>query len=360
MTNFTLHARQQLLSDLGAAGLLLVHGGAGPQDPKGERATQAQSALKAALEPHAQPWHPSWEGAAHKTLAAMATLAQHNTSEAERKSPHNADGTHTARGLKAVAVLERHPLLNAGFGAALQADGQTRVSAAVMESLSRKFSSVINVVDCMHPSVLAGHLQTHYHSMLDGTGAAQLMSQIGVPHSNLTTHDRFEQFVEKRRQTLGESESLRWRSEGTGTVGAVTVTPEGHLSAITSTGGVGFEPTGRIGDSGTVSGTYADQQTAISCTGYGEQITDLGFAVRTAVLCQTGWSLEEAMRHSLAEAAARGFGLAAIAANVRDGRVSWCMGTTESYFVWAWRTGEASSDFLIALQDDSPSHSLLS
>lgn len=353
MTNIALHTRHRLLSDLGTSGLLLVHGGAGPQDPKGEHALQARASLQLALNDTPEPWHPDWQTAAHQTLHAFrAEVPDHSL---QAPGSVQASGTprapHIRRGLSAVAVLERDPLFNAGWGAAIQADGQTRVSAAFMESAQQKFSSVVNALDCLHPSLLAAHLQGHYHSMLDSTGAAQLMSRLKLPQTNLATPKRFAQFVEKKSRALETAADSPSRSNGTGTVGAVTVSPQGLLSTTTSTGGVGYEPPGRIGDSGTVSGTYADGQTAISCTGYGEQITDLGFAVRTAVLCQTGLSLEDAMEKCLSEAAHRGFGLAAIAAHVRDGKVTWCMGTTESYFVWAWCTGSESSDFLTTLED---------
>lgn len=352
MTNIALHTRHRLLSDLGTSGLLLIHGGAGPQDPKGERAFLARAALQSALDEHPMPWHPDWETVAHQTLLnACAKPVEHPLQDPGVAQSTPPLAPHIRRGLGAVAALERDPLFNAGWGSAIQADGQTRVSAAFMESSQQKFSSVVNALDCLHPSLLAAHLQGHYHSMLDATGAAQLMSQLKLPQTHLATPQRFAQYVEKKARALEAEPATPLRSYGTGTVGAVTVSPQGLLSATTSTGGVGYEPPGRIGDSGTVSGNYTDGQTAISCTGYGEHITDLGFAVRIAVQCQMGMALEDALRQSLSSAAQKGFGLAAIAAHVRDGRVTWSMGTTECYFVWAWRTGDESSDFLTTFED---------
>ncbi|MFX5718643.1 isoaspartyl peptidase/L-asparaginase, partial [Acinetobacter baumannii] len=52
-----------------------------------------------------------------------------------------------------------------------------------------------------------------------------------------------------------------------GTVGAVALDRDGHLAALTSTGGMTNKRPGRIGDSPLIgAGTYADDRTAaISC-----------------------------------------------------------------------------------------------
>ena len=42
---------------------------------------------------------------------------------------------------------------------------------------------------------------------------------------------------------------------------------KGHLAVATSTGGKGFEIPGRVSDSATVAGNYANLNCAISCTG---------------------------------------------------------------------------------------------
>jgi L-asparaginase len=52
-----------------------------------------------------------------------------------------------------------------------------------------------------------------------------------------------------------------WRkikSSGTGTVGCVAFDQNGKIAAATSTGGKGFEVPGRISDSATVAGNYAN------------------------------------------------------------------------------------------------------
>jgi L-asparaginase len=57
-----------------------------------------------------------------------------------------------------------------------------------------------------------------------------------------------------------------------GTVGCVALDVLGNLAAATSTGGKGFEIPGRVSDSGTTAGNYANTFAGISCTGVGEDI----------------------------------------------------------------------------------------
>jgi isoaspartyl peptidase/L-asparaginase-like protein (Ntn-hydrolase superfamily) len=56
-----------------------------------------------------------------------------------------------------------------------------------------------------------------------------------------------------------------------GTVGAVALDTSGHLAAATSTGGIFGKLEGRVGDTPLIgSGTWADDEVAVSCTGLGE------------------------------------------------------------------------------------------
>ena len=45
----------------------------------------------------------------------------------------------------AVSLLEDDPLFNAGIGSQIQSDGKIRMSASLMDGISKKFSGVINV-----------------------------------------------------------------------------------------------------------------------------------------------------------------------------------------------------------------------
>ena len=324
---------------------VILHGGAGPQDPRGIKAQRAANSLVNTLDFLFDPstdmrlfGKDEWPSAA----SLRQELYDQNWAAFFYGSRLAALPRIGKYALAGVASLEKDPLFNAGWGAALQRDGVARVSASYMDSVRRKFSSVINVPECLHPSLLAAFLQDEKHCMRDAQGAQNLMASLGLKPQALLTPERFEQWVEKKRQSLQETLPDEW---GTGTVGAIVVNAAGALAAVTSTGGVGFEPVGRIGDSGTTSGNYVSENFACSCTGYGEQITDLGFAVRVAARIQTGESLSQAFGAVMAEASRREFGLAAICAQVDRGKLHVACGTTEEYFVWAYRNSAGMKIF---------------
>jgi len=93
-----------------------------------------------------------------------------------------------------------------------------------------------------------------------------------------------------------------------GTVGAVAADAEGHVAAATSTGGVGGQPPGRVGDSPIIgAGTWADDSTAaVSGTGMGEAFILAGFGHRVDWMLRQGSTPGEALVASLGAVALRG------------------------------------------------------
>src|SRR5258708_3468528 len=72
--------------------------------------------------------------------------------------------------------------------------------------------------------------------------------------------------------------------------------------AATSPGGMGGEMPGRVGDAPVIgSGTWADLDVGISCTGQGEAFTRSGLARHIAALVHAGAALEDATRRALAD-----------------------------------------------------------
>jgi L-asparaginase len=84
-------------------------------------------------------------------------------------------------------------------------------------------------------------------------------------------------------------------------VGCVVLDKDGKLSAATSTGGKGFEMSGRISDSATVAGNYANDFCAISCTGVGEDIVACALAAKIVTRVTDGHSIEGAFTKSFDE-----------------------------------------------------------
>lgn len=233
--------------------------------------------------------------------------------------------------LHAVRLLEEDPLFNAGFGSRLQSDGVARMSAAIMDGAAGRFSGVINVEAVRHPIDVAAVLGGERYTVLAGEHATRYARALGMPEFDPVTPHRL---AEYRRRAAGD----------TGTVGAAALDREGRIWAATSTGGVGFETPGRVSDTPTVAGTYADATCGVSCTGVGEHIVDHAAAARVTVRVADGMDLASAVRRTLQEADARrlAYGLIAVDAQGRT-----CAGSSESVTtLWAARDAEGQRDFL--------------
>ncbi|WP_207429533.1 isoaspartyl peptidase/L-asparaginase [Pedobacter sp. SYSU D00535] len=200
--------------------------------------------------------------------------------------------THSAMdaAVYAVSLLEDCDLFNAGLGSQIQSDGKIRMSASIMDGESKKFSGVINIEDVKNPVFVAEKLMSFEDSVLSGPEALSFARQHGFSYFNPETSSRKQAYVKK----LAES-------AGVGTVGCVALDRNGKLAAATSTGGKGFELPGRVSDSATVAGNYANDFAAISCTGVGEDIVRAALAAKIVTRVTDGLSLEDACNKSMQE-----------------------------------------------------------
>ncbi|HEY0895511.1 MAG TPA: isoaspartyl peptidase/L-asparaginase, partial [Sphingobacteriaceae bacterium] len=190
----------------------------------------------------------------------------------------------------AVSLLEDNPLFNAGLGSQIQADGKIRLSASLMDGYRHCFSGVINIQDVQNPVRIAHILQEQDDRVLSGNEALDFARKNGFPPFNPETTARKKEFEEK---VSGK--------KGLGTVGCVALDAGGRLAAATSTGGKGFEMPGRVSDSATVAGNFANRMAAVSCTGVGEDIVNAGIAAKIVTRVTDGLSLAEANRKTFAE-----------------------------------------------------------
>lgn len=190
-----------------------------------------------------------------------------------------------------VSLLEDNPLFNAGIGSQIQSDGKIRMSAALMDSVTQKFSGVINVENIKNPIFLAQKLAVEDDRVLGGEGANRYAEKLGIPFFSTETTQRREEYLAKVK------------SAGRGTVGCVALDKEGNLAAATSTGGKGFEIPGRISDSATVAGNYANRICAVSCTGVGEDIMSNATAAKIVTRRTDGMTLADAFGKTFAELA---------------------------------------------------------
>jgi len=199
--------------------------------------------------------------------------------------------THTALEtvVYAVSQLEDDELFNAGIGSQIQSDGKIRMSASLMDGFTHKMSGVINIEEVKNPVQVAEVLLDFDDKVLGGSGATNFARKHG-----------FEVFSTEIPQRRSEYEA-KLASAGTGTVGCVALDKEGKIAVATSTGGKGFEIPGRISDSATVAGNYANEFCGVSLTGVGEDIVSGAVAAKIVTRVTDGFTLKEAFEKTFAE-----------------------------------------------------------
>jgi L-asparaginase len=189
----------------------------------------------------------------------------------------------------AVELLEDCDLFNAGTGSQIQSDGKIRMSASLMDGVSLKFSGVINIEDVKNPIRVAERLLSVDDRVLGGEGAIQFARREGFEYYNTETELRKKEY------------QFRIGSAKVGTVGCVALDGKGNLAAATSTGGKGFEIPGRVSDSSTVAGNFANAVCGVSCTGVGEDIVSGAVAAKIVTRVTDGMSLGDACSKTFAE-----------------------------------------------------------
>lgn len=189
----------------------------------------------------------------------------------------------------AVTLLEDDELFNAGIGSQIQSDGKIRMSAALMDGESLKMSGVINIEEVKNPIQVAELLMKEDDRVLGGSGATDFARKQG-----------FEQFSTEIPQRRAEYDA-KLKATGTGTVGCVALDADGKIAVATSTGGKGFEIPGRISDSATVAGNYANEFCGVSLTGVGEDIVSGAVATKIVTRVTDGFTLEAAFEKTFNE-----------------------------------------------------------
>lgn len=220
-----------------------------------------------------------------------------------------------------VALLEDNELFNAGIGSQIQSDGKVRLSSALMDGKTEKFSGVINVEDVKNPIKIALNLLNYDDRVLSGQGAQDFARKNGFEYFNPITVQRQAEYEAKLNQKNNQ-----------GTVGCVALDANGNIAAATSTGGKGFEIPCRVSDSATVAGNFANTHAGISCTGVGEDIVSGALAAKIVTRVTDGFSLKDAADKSFAELKAFD-GFAGIVGISSTGEIYHC--DSHPYMVWA-------------------------
>jgi L-asparaginase len=191
--------------------------------------------------------------------------------------------------LHAVEQLENDPLFNAGIGSQIQSDGKIRMSSSIMNGDTKKFSGVINIENIQNPIKIAAQLMHEEDRVLGGDGANLYAQKLGIPFFSTETEERRKDYESKLK------------SARTSTVGCVVLDRNGKIAAATSTGGKGFELPGRISDSATVAGNYANDFCGVSCTGVGEDIVSGAVAAKIVTRVTDGVPIQLAFKKTFDE-----------------------------------------------------------
>ena len=233
----------------------------------------------------------------------------------------------------AVTVMESFPLFNAGYGAALCADGSVELSAALMRGSDRAAGAAAAITRTRHPILAAEALLDAPQVLMIGARADDYAAARG-----LEQWEPYQFVTERQLRRLAEHAARELPPEH-GTVGAVCLDSAGALAAATSTGGRTGQPPGRVGDSPLIgAGTWADRHLATSCTGEGEAFIRAGAARLLSTLVERGEALDAAAQTVLEEVRSCG-GRGGLIAVDAAGNVTLPF-TTAAMPRGVWRAGE--------------------
>jgi L-asparaginase / beta-aspartyl-peptidase len=244
----------------------------------------------------------------------------------------------------AVRVLEDDPAFNAGVGAVLTRAGAAEMDAAVMDGRDLRVGAVAAMANARQPIDIArAVLDDGEHILLCAEGAWAFARERGFtpcdPAEIITERSR-ERLEEARRRAGHTVREVDPELHDPGTVGACAVDAAGHVAAATSTGGMTFKRTGRIGDTPLPgAGTYADDRGgAASATGEGEAIIRVTMTRTCVELMRSGLPARTAAWASADELADRVGGSGGIICVDARGRIglahnsetmSWAAGTLD-------------------------------
>ena len=246
----------------------------------------------------------------------------------------------------AVVVLEDSAHFNAGHGAALNAEGDHELDAAIMNGADLAAGAVIAARRIRNPVKGArAVLDSGNVVMLTGPAADRFAGERGlamVDPGYFTTEQRQQTLDSMKAHERAGTTASASEAEKHGTVGAVALDRHGHLAAATSTGGYTNKPAGRVGDSPIIgAGTYArDGVCAVSGTGQGEYFIRhvLGHEIASRIAYRSE-TLEAATTGLISDLAPYRIGAGLIALDA-EGRIAAPFNTPGMFRGWVTTTGE--------------------
>jgi L-asparaginase / beta-aspartyl-peptidase len=208
----------------------------------------------------------------------------------------------------AITVLEDDPTFNAGFGSAVNAEGEIEMCSALMEGTKFNVGAVTLVSRVRNPITVARTMLYDEPILLGGSGAESYAEE-----KNLELCSPAALLPEERRSANGRHD----------TVGCAALDTKGCVAVGTSTGGIEGNAPGRVGDSPQPGcGFYADDKLgAVAFSGDGEHIARKISAARVMLEFDAA-DPATPLREALREIEAIG-GEAGAIALTRDGKFAW-------------------------------------
>jgi beta-aspartyl-peptidase (threonine type) len=169
----------------------------------------------------------------------------------------------------AIRELESDPTFNAGYGSALNSDGEVEMCSALMEGSEFNVGGVSVIRGVRHPISVARAMLHETEILLSGPGARRFAAERGL---ELCDPDDLIAAEEQKAKKTGSHD----------TVGCIALDMSGRLAVGTSTGGLDGSPVGRVGDSPQPGcGYYVDDKIgAVAFSGDGEHIARKMLAAR--------------------------------------------------------------------------------
>ncbi len=173
-----------------------------------------------------------------------------------------------------VNILELDPLEDSvGYGGLPNADGVVQLDASVMHGPKKRAGAVAALEGVRTPSLVARAVMEHTdHHLLVGEGAQRFARQMGFTiEADLNTeHSRREWW--KWKQKTDPEHYIDFDERAYGTIHCNGVTAKGDVAGVTTTSGLAWKISGRVGDSPILgAGNFVDNAVgAAGSTGRGE------------------------------------------------------------------------------------------
>ncbi|MBO3801715.1 MAG: N(4)-(beta-N-acetylglucosaminyl)-L-asparaginase [Thermoproteota archaeon] len=194
-----------------------------------------------------------------------------------------------------------------GLGGYPNIEGVVELDAAIMDGSTLSAGSVAAVRNVRHPITLARKvMENTSHVMIVGEGATKLAKIFGLYVEEVKLQQDVKLEWEKFKESLSLSSkpnSLELLSKALSkqivhdTIGCVAIDKFGRIAAGTSTSGLKFKLTGRVGDSPIVgSGLFANSFGGATATGLGENIMIHNLSRLVVERISEGLSAREAVK----------------------------------------------------------------